>query len=121
MSPWVARNCLGVQDEAAAFVEIHAALGGVAVGVVFGDFVFEAVAGVTGWLGSGYSQQVTKLAQEGLAVSPFGSGGGTSPGNERFGTLRRHERQDSGSQRRTASHPLPIPAMPRAGSNPHEV
>jgi len=41
-------------------------------------------------------QGVTKLAEEGLAVGAFGSAGGGPPGEERFGTLRRHGRQDTG-------------------------
>ena len=58
--------------------------------------VFERVARFQRRLGCGYPQQVTKFAEEGLAVGALGSAGGSPPGDERFGTLRRHGRQDSG-------------------------
>jgi hypothetical protein len=59
--------------------------------------VFERVARFPRWLGQGYPQNVTKPAQEGLAVGPFRRAGGGPPGDERFGTLRRHGRQDKGT------------------------
>ena len=52
--------------------------------------IFERVARFARRLGSGYPQQVTKLAKEGLAVGALGSAGGRPPGDERFGSLRRH-------------------------------
>ena len=71
--------------------------------------VFERVARFPRRLGSGYPQHVTKLAEKGLAVSAFGSAGRGPPGDERFGTLRGHGRQDIGRACLAASHPLPIP------------
>jgi hypothetical protein len=58
--------------------------------------VFEGVAIFLGRLGLGYPQYVTKLPEEGLAVGPLGSAGRGPPGNERFGTLRRHGPEDMG-------------------------
>ena len=56
-------------------------------------------------LGSGYPRDVTKLAEEGLAVGALGSAGGSPPGDECFGPLRRHEPQDRGRARLPASNP----------------
>src|ERR1019366_9754019 len=72
--------------------------------------IFERVARFPRRLGSGYPQHVTKLAEEGLAIGPFGSAGGAPPGDERFGTLRRHGRQHKARPSLPASNPLPIPA-----------
>ena len=58
--------------------------------------VFERVARFPRRLGSGHPQHVTKLAKEGLAIGPFGSASCRPPGDERFGTPRRHGAQDSG-------------------------
>src|SRR5664280_2709982 len=64
--------------------------------MVLGYVVFERVARFPRRLGSGYPQHVTKLAEEGLAVGAFGSGGGGPPGNKHVGTRRRHGSQDKG-------------------------
>ncbi len=87
---------LGLQDEAGAFIEIDAALGGGTVRMVLGYVEFERVARIPRRLGSGHAQHVTKLAEERLAVGPFGSAGGGPPGDERVGTRRRHGPQDNG-------------------------
>jgi hypothetical protein len=97
---------LGLQQEAGALVEINASLGGGTVRMVLYYVVFERVARFPRRLGSGYPQDVTKLAEEGLAVGPLGSAGGGPAGDERFGTLRRPGPKDRGRACPAASNPL---------------
>jgi hypothetical protein len=81
---------LGLQNKAAALVKINAALGGGTVRMMLRYVVLERVARFTGRLGQGYPQDVTKPAEEGLAIGALGGAGGRPAGDERFGTLRRH-------------------------------
>src|ERR1035437_1089757 len=75
--------------------------------------IFERIARFPRRLGSGYLQQVTKLAEEGLAIGPLGSAGGGPPGDERFGTRRRHGPQDNGRGSLAASSTRRHPACIR--------
>jgi hypothetical protein len=77
--------------------------------------LFERVARFPSRLGSGYPQQVTKLAKEGLAVGTLGSAGSGPPGDKRFSTLRRHGRQDKARAWAGASSA----ARKRKSSNSH--
>ena len=80
----------GFQDEAAAFVEVNAAFAGGAVGVVLGDFVFEAVTGVAGGVGMRDGQEIAEFGKEKLAVGAFGGTGFGPAGDERIGGVNRH-------------------------------
>jgi hypothetical protein len=73
------RALLGLQDEAAAFVEIDAADGDVAVAVVHGDGALEDVGVVAivgdGWLGTGDLEEIAEFREEQRLIGPLGGAG----------------------------------------------